>query len=915
MNIKLSLSQKLQLYIIAITVIFMASAIFFISNRIKTSAIDNAKQYSEELISKHAIQIEKKLNSNLEILRTLSYVVKVSEQMNESEWKPLFAQMYSEVLSENKQLDDIWDSWELQHIDKTWEKSYGRYCTTAYNENNEIRIETELKSLEGDSDQYKRLKLKNNETIDEPYLFSFTGDKNDAELITDLTVPINDNNGNYIGIVGADIRLTKLQNIVNKIKPYENCSAYLITYEGFYSSHPDSKFIGKAIKNDFKFENIIEKIQKGQHFSFSSTNQQGEEFYHIFAPVNVGKTNTPWAISVTIPIESIIKEAKTESRNYIIVGLIILTIIALVIALIARTITRPLRKITQILQNISKGKVNKELITSYKTGDEIEAISIALNKSIDGLIDKTKFAEKIGKKEYNTQLNLLSEDDALGKSLVEMQHSLLEAEKLEIERVKEDEKRKWSNEGLAIFSDILRLNSNSIKELSTVFTRELIKYCNANQGTLFLEDNGHYLSKATYAYDRDKFSNSEILPGEGLVGTCIIEKKSTYLTDIPNGYIKITSGLGEATPNALFICPIQTDKEIVGVLEIASFNKIEEYQRSFIETVCSNLASVVESVKVNEQTKVLLEQTQQQAEEMKAQEEEMRQNLEELQATQEEIAIKSVEMNGVLNALDASSLVLKLDMDGNLIDINQSFLDLLELPKEGVIGKNLSDFTTYANDTKTYEEFWENLRKGIPQKEEQIIRLSNGKEIWLSQVFSTIFNENDEPISIMNIASDITERKLQEVQMMQQNEEMSAQEEMMRLNMEEIEEMQNEADQKSQEINSLLDALSNANFVVEYDTKGNVIEINDNYLDFLDLSKEEALNMSQSDHMKVTSSSKDKLFWDILLEGRPWKGNTQLEIHDKQFTLVETYSPILNDEGEVIKILKIANNITDFKIA
>ena len=915
MRFKLNIKRKLQIYIISVMAIFLLSAIFYISFSIRETATNNAKQYTEELMARYAKEIELKLNNDLTVIRTLSQVEKTQKSFGDESWKSIYKEMYSHVLKENKQFDDLWDSWELSNIRTDWKKPFGRYCITAYNDNSGIRIEDELKSMNGDGIQYAEIKEANKEAIAEPYLFSFTGNDNDEELITDISAPIQDKNGKYLGLVGADIRLERLQKIVNQISPFENSRSFLISNACVYTSNPDNNKIGQSAVGDFPEVELLRLIQSGKNFSFPSTDIDGNKYFNIFQPIHIGQTEKPWSLGVKIAIDSIVQEANSKAQNYLEVGILMILVIALVIALIARMITNPLKTITKTLQDLSEGNVNKSMTKTYHSGDEIEEISIALNKSIHGLIDKTKFAEKIGKNEYDTKLELLSNNDTLGHSLVEMQKNLIDAKKIEAERQKEDKKRQWSNEGLAKFADIFRQNNNSIKEISSIFTKELIKYNHANQGTLFLKEENTFRSMSTYAYDRDKFMNAEIIPGEGLIGACIIEKKSTYLTDIPQGYIKITSGLGDATPSALFICPIQTDTEVLGIIEIASFTEFEEYQRIFIETVCSNFASIVETVKVNEQTQILLEQTQQQAEEMKAQEEEMRQNLEELQATQEEIAIKSIEMNSILNALNSSSLVLKLDMNGNLIDINDAFLNLLELPKEGVLGKNLKDFTTYANDNKTYEEFWDNLRNGIHQKEEQIIRLSNGKEIWLSQVFSTIFNENNEPISIMNIATDITEQKIQENELMQQNEEMSAQEEMMRLNMEEIEEIQNEAEKRNHEIDSLLEALNSSNFIVEYDTKGKVIEINEKYLEFLNISKEDALNMSQQDHMIATGNAKDNIIWGLILEGKIWKGHTHLEINNKQFTLIETYTPIKNEEGIIVKILKIANDISEYKIA
>ncbi|MBN2667652.1 MAG: PAS domain-containing protein [Bacteroidales bacterium] len=917
MKIKLNLSQKLQIYIISVTTIFLISSILFISQKIKKTAVENAKLFTEQVVEKYSKQVEMKINTDLAIVRTLAQSVSVYKMFPDSQWQNVYSQMYKNVLSKNKQLDDIWDSWELSSYITDWKKPFGRVSLAAVNVENGIRLDKEFRSLNGDSKQYAELKARNIENIEEPYLYSFTGNQTDAMLITDLTVPINDQKGNYIGIVGADIRLEKLQLMVNKIQPYENSQAYLISHEGYYTSHPDPNLVGGFSGDDFEYNGFLNTIKKGKKFSFTSSDADGEDYFYIFSPINIGNTNESWSLGLKVPLGSIVSEATIQSRYYLLVGILIVAFISLVIAIIARKITQPLRKITRILQDLSKGKVNEEMMTSYQTGDEIESISIALNKSIISLSDKTKFAQAIGRQEYDTKLNLLSDDDTLGQSLVEMQNSLLKAKELEADRQKEDNKRKWANEGMAKFSEILRQNANSIEELTSVFTREIVKFNKANQATLFLEnkEDNVFEAKATYAYDRDKYYQSQIRPGEGLVGTCVLEKSPIYITDIPKGYIKITSGLGDAPPKSLFICPIQTDKAVLGVLEMASLDFFDAYQIEFIETICRNLAGVVESVRVNENTKYLLEQTQQQAEEMKAQEEEMRQNLEELQTTQEEMAVKSSEMNGILNALNASSLVLKIDMKGRLIDINEPFLELLELPRDGILGENLRDVFNTSMDESKYYAFWENLKSGISQKDEQLIILSNGKEIWLSQVFSTIFDENNDPISVMVICNDITDNKLKENEIRQQNEEMRAQEEEMRQNLEELEATQEEIATKSSEMKGILNAIDASSLVLKIDMNGVLIDINEPFLKLLELPKQGVLGKNLRDFTDISSNSDNyENFWDNLRNGIPQKDEQLIRLSNgKELWLSQVFSTIFDENDSPVSVMVICSDISKNK--
>ncbi len=82
---------------------------------------------------------------------------------------------------------------------------------------------------------------------------------------------------------------------------------------------------------------------------------------------------------------------------------------------------------------------------------------------------------------------------------------------------------------------------------------------------------------------------------------------------------------------------MKVDENVLGVIEIASFSAIMDYQVEFVEKLAQSIAQTLTTVKTNLKTAELLEKTQQQTEEMKAQEEEVRQNLEELATIKEEL--------------------------------------------------------------------------------------------------------------------------------------------------------------------------------------------------------------------------------------------------------------------------------------
>ena len=149
--------------------------------------------------------------------------------------------------------------------------------------------------------------------------------------------------------------------------------------------------------------------------------------------------------------------------------------------------------------------------------------------------------------------------------------------------------------------------------------------------------------------------------------------------------------------------PLKEEDKIEGVVEIASFEEIKPHEIEFIESIGESIASSLNSGKINETTKQLLNETQEKAEEMKAQEEELRQNMEELAATQEqmerrnkeleEIQIKFDKERYLLNALLNSSndRICFKDMESKFIRVSQSMIDLFNKKDESEVLGN-SDF-------------------------------------------------------------------------------------------------------------------------------------------------------------------------------------------------------------------------------
>ncbi len=326
-------------------------------------------------------------------------------------------------------------------------------------------------------------------------------------------------------------------------------------------------------------------------------------------------------------------------------------LLILVIFILKKKFIKPILLLKNYLDILAKG----DLPSNFKFTDEneIKGMIRSINILTNNLKNTRKFALEVGKGNFKTSVNVFGNKGDLGRALVEMKDSLHRVAKEKEKQEIDEENRNWSIRGLAKFGDILRENNSNMEDLSYIIIKNLIHHMKANQGAFFVinkdDENNIFIELVSaFAYKRRKKLDKNIKLNEGLVGICVVEGKTTYLTELPDDYINITSGLGDAPPNSLLIVPLKLNDEIYGVVEIASFDKFEKFEIDFVEKIGENIASKIANVKINFKTKKLLRESEEKTKEMKRQEEKMRQTLEALQISEKQAHIKEEKLIQIL---------------------------------------------------------------------------------------------------------------------------------------------------------------------------------------------------------------------------------------------------------------------------
>ncbi len=211
----------------------------------------------------------------------------------------------------------------------------------------------------------------------------------------------------------------------------------------------------------------------------------------------------------------------------------------------------------------------------------------------------------------------------------------------------------WLKGNLARISALMQ-GRRDLEDVASLIMSELTPVVSAQHGAFFLamplvdgkdisaegEDQYELRMLGSYAYSMGSMPTS-FRPGEGLIGTAALEKRTILVENAPSGYLKISSGLGEAPPAQVIVLPVLFEGKVLGVIELASFTPFTQIQKDFLNQIAEMIATSVNTISVNTKTEVLLRQSQELTEQLRERSEELENRQKALQASNAELEEKA----------------------------------------------------------------------------------------------------------------------------------------------------------------------------------------------------------------------------------------------------------------------------------
>jgi PAS domain S-box-containing protein len=544
-----------------------------------------------------------------------------------------------------------------------------------------------------------------------------------------------------------------------------------------------------------------------------------------------------------------------------------------------------------------------------------------------------------GKREESMNELLNSEKKSSEKLRVSLQEKEEYYQKKEKEfhaKLVEEEELKFQAQGLNKFAEVISGNKDDLAKLGQKLIYELVEYVGANAGVIYIvsDDSDEKRLDLLSAYAPDKKQmKSSFSPGEGYIGTCFNEGNILEISDVPETYSKIASGLGKALPKHLIFLPLLQDEEKLGVIEIASFEKLPKYKADFIEKISQNLASSIVIQRATDKMQQMLEQSRVQAEELRAQEEEMRQNLEEMQATQEQLNRQAeenkkmqqalIEENAFMEALmkNLPDYIYFKDLESKFLKNSLSHAKLFGIKDpEELIGKSDFDFFSEEHAKPAYDAEQKIIKTGKPiidlvEKEVK----KDGSIAWVSTTKLPLKDSEGNIIGTFGISRDISKTMNLEMDTREKNEQLLSQEEELRQNLEEMQTVQEELQRQKEVLEkeqALMETLlKNAVESIYFkDTESRFIRVSESMAAHFNAKSSKEL-VGKSDFDFFTEEHARPAFEDekyIMKKKKPIIDKIEKETHaDGRVTWVSTSKmPLLDKKGKVIGTFGISKDVT-----
>lgn len=750
-----SLKRKLVVLIVIGFTVSIITASIYAAISFKKAAINSSYETALLIADNYAQRIKLNMERGMQLSILFNGLFMTNDRTTFSKEKTVT--FLSDILTENKNIHNIYQIWEFDPFGKTesdslyHKNSFQQFIPYLSKIGDEIIYENVgsdfIKKNEAIYNSVKRNRL---QTVSDVFFIKANGRN---VLAVTVVTPIMSSNRFY-GITSYNLLLGNIRTIINEPVYYnDNTNLMLISDKDkiVFVSGKD-RLSTKDINEYRGLENELYKRVKPEK------RNKFKDIVATYSSFKIGETRKEWEIFAFVPQNMIITSFIDSIYISILVASLLMIIGLLIIVYLVNKSFSPVNKVLNTIEKLSYGELSKIEKTNNK--DEIGKINNFLHKIISNLSDAVKINQQIASGDFSQNIILQSKKDILGSSINMVSKNL---KKLEQETIKNKEKSDiqiWQRKGRFEVANAQIKSSYDINELAFNLLKTVVNYSGAVLGGVYLnrntEEEPYVELIVAYAYGNKKYMTKKFKHGNGLPGTAAIEKKKIVMNKIPQDYLTIVSGLGNSQPQFLIILPIFNNNELIALLEIAFIKQIENYKMQFIEQLSTNIGFWLGSALIHVEINKILEKTQNQKKELSEKEAKLNNKISELQQIQNKYARNSSEMQNMLNAVNQTLMTSEYTPEGILITANELFLKTLEFDIKKVKGVNI--FKIIKEQDNDVQEIFERVKRGEHINNMNVTRYTTtGKKKLLSASYTPYYDTDKKISKIVFFAFDITD--------------------------------------------------------------------------------------------------------------------------------------------------------------
>lgn len=404
---KLSLRNQLLLVVACIVVAGFTLTVSILSRQAAQYQFSTSMSYATELAQRSGSDATAIMRQALETARSMAASMVALSDSGHAKRSDGDA-ILRETLQQNPGYLGVWAAWEPDafdgrdeaFVDTPLSDSSGRYLPQFSWDSAQKNIEQGVLTdydTPGPGDYYQIPKQSGQNSLLEPYLYNFGG--NDV-LLTTISVPVFDQ-GSFLGVVGVDISLAGLQDIVENIRLYDTGYASLLSTDGMFVGDRNSSTLGKTLNTSRGFSDsdlsaALQAISKSQSLStVVHDTVLDTEATVIQVPVHIGDIPRPWAFVVTLPNHEVLKDVRNLQWIAAALGVvsILLTCFGLAIA-VNRLVLRPLggepADANALAARVSRGDLSQDIHVRSNDTHSLMYQLKAMQEGLAGIISQVR---------------------------------------------------------------------------------------------------------------------------------------------------------------------------------------------------------------------------------------------------------------------------------------------------------------------------------------------------------------------------------------------------------------------------------------------------------------------------------------------------------------------------------------------